>query len=84
MTSPPLGRNRDGRAVRATVVGTVLGAVLGGVYAMSGWTPLLDGRLPLGTGLILIACPILGAVSGYAVAAIAGRHVNQRQDRDGD
>jgi len=66
MTREGPGHGAD-RTVWGLLLGTLVGSVCGALYVASDFNPGAGGPLSLGTRLILIALPILGAVIGYAI-----------------
>jgi len=56
------------RTVWGLLLGTLVGSIGGSLYVASDFNPGAGDPLSLGTRLILIALPILGAVLGYAIA----------------
>ena len=71
MSSTMTREGPSGRAdwtVWGLLLGTLGGSITGSAYAASGFNPGSQDPLSLGTRLILIALPILGAVLGYSIA----------------
>lgn len=71
MSSAAMRRGRGTEwTLRWVMLGIVVGAALGFAYATSGFNPSRGAPLDVGTALILMACPVLGAVLGYMLAQV--------------